>query len=183
MKKWLILLCMISAFVGCGNDENEIKQNFQENEAKESQNQSKETFINEERSLRSQSPQKWLEKYDVNAKDSNGETLLMFFAAYGSDDEVKYLLAQGADVKDESYPPLNDAVKYGLVNAVEALLKVGANPMQKGYSQTSALDIIGENKLERINGEYKRTLFHSLESEKQSRIKELINQAIETINP
>lgn len=339
MKKWLILLCMISAFVGCGNDENEIKQNFQENEAKESQNQSKETFINEERSLRSQSPQKWLEKYDVNAKDSNGETLLMFFAAYGSDDEVKYLLAQGADVnatdkqgqsalllaakfgydelvaallelganpnmvgyyttplleaatnnyyhisklllehgadvnlraqdngttpiialvegeskgflsfkdrkertkeedkahipllelfiksggdvnaqdfmregyninalssalelerenlavlliksgvnvKDESYPPLNDAVQYGLVNAVEALLKVGANPMQKGYSQTSALDIIGENKLERINGEYARTLFHSLEPEKQSRIKELMNQAIETINP
>lgn len=469
MKKWLILLCMISAFVGCGNDENEIKQNFQENEAKESQNQSKETFINEERSLRSQSPQKWLEKYDINAKDSNGETLLMFFAAYGSDDEVKYLLTQGADVnatdkqgqsalfyalfcgaegcifdkvktlveagadinaknaqgdsvlrvalgsskeieeylkgkgavdsksfdesinnlseqeisrivnprlvevmrtyngkvgikciaellqsdnidealkekqevskdiyayegqsalllaakfgydelvaallelganpnmvgyyttplleaatnnyyhisklllehgadvnlraqddgttpiialvegeskgflsikdekertkeedkaripllelfiksggdvnaqdfmregdninalssalelerenlavlliqsgadvKDESYPPLNDAVKYGLVNAVEALLKVGANPMQKGYSQTSALDIIGENKLERINGEYARTLFHSLEPEKQSRIKELINQAIEAINP
>ncbi|WP_276896294.1 ankyrin repeat domain-containing protein [Helicobacter japonicus] len=477
MKKWLILLCMISAFVGCGNEENEIKQNLQEknqevqqenvSQTKESQNQSKETFINEERSLRSQSPQKWLEKYDVNAKDSNGETLLMFFAAYGSDDEVKYLLAQGADinatdkqgqsalfyalfcgaegcifdkvktlveagadinaknaqgdsvlrvalgsskeieeylkskgaldsksfdesinnlseqeisrianprlvevvrtyngkvgikciaellqsdnidealkekqevskdiyayegqsalllaakfgydelvaallelganpnmvgyyttplleaatnnyyhisklllehgadvnlraqddgttpiialvegeskgflsikdekertkeedktripllelfiksggdvnvkdfkgdgvnalylalelerenlavlliqsgadVKDESYPPLNDAVKYGLVNAVEALLKVGANPMQKGYSQTSVLDIIGENKLERINGEYARTLFHSLESEKQSRIKELINQAIETINP
>ena len=93
------------------------------------------------------------------------------------------LIQSGANVKDESYPPLNDAVKYGLVNAVEALLKVGANPMQKGYSQTSALDIIGENKLERINGEYARTLFHSLESEKQSRIKELINQAIETINP
>lgn len=462
MKKWLILLCMISAFVGCGNDENEIKQNFQENEAKESQNQSKETFINEERSLRSQSPQKWLEKYDVNAKDSNGGTLLMFFAAYGSDDEVKYLLTQGADVnatdkqgqsalfyalfcgaegcifdkvktlveagadinaknaqgdsvlrvalgsseeieeylktkgaldsksfdesinnlseqeisrivnprlveavrtyngkvgikcitellqsdnidevlkekqevskdiyvhkgqnalllaakfgydklvaallelganpnmvgyyttplleaatnnyyhisklllehgadvnlraqdngttpiialvkgeskgllsikdkkertneedktrilllelliksgadvnakdfnregdginalylalelerenlavlliksganvKDEEYPPLNIAVQYGLVNAVEALLKAGANPMEKDYFQTSALDIIGENKLERINGEYERTLFHSLEPEKQSRIKELINQ-------
>lgn len=47
----------------------------------------------------------------------------MFFAAYGSDDEVKYLLTQGADIKDERYPPLNDAVKYGLVNAVEALLK------------------------------------------------------------
>lgn len=477
MKKWLILLCMISAFVGCGNDENEIKQNLQEknqevqqenvSQTKESQNQSKETFINEERSLRSQSPQKWLEKYDVNAKDSNGETLLMFFAAYGSDDEVKYLLAQGADVnatdkqgqnalfyalfcgaegcifdkvktlveagadinaknaqgdsvlrvalgsskeiegylkskgaldsksfdesinnlseqeisrianprlvevvrtyngkvgikciaellqsdnidevlkekqevskdiyayerqsalllaakfgydelvaallelganpnmvgyyttplleaatnnyyhisklllehgadvnlraqddgttpiialvegeskgflsikdekertkeedktripllelfiksggdvnvkdfkgdgvnalylalelerenlavlliqsganvKDEEYPPLNIAVQYGLVNAVEALLKVGVNPMQKDYSQTSALDMIGENKLERINGEYARTLFHSLEPEKQSRIKELINQAIETINP
>lgn len=66
MKKWLILLCMISAFVGCGNEENEIKQNLQEknqevqqenvSQTKESQNQSKETFINEERSLRSQSP-------------------------------------------------------------------------------------------------------------------------------
>ena len=109
------------------------------------------------------------EKERTKEEDKTRIPLLELFIKSGGDVNVK-------DFKGDGVNALYLALELERENLAVLLI-------QKGYSQTSALDIIGENKLERINGEYARTLFHSLESEKQSRIKELINQAIETINP
>ena len=81
---------------------------------------------------------------DVNAKDRNGETVLILAAKYGHTDVVKALLAKGADINMKDRHSHNRtalilAVDNGHIDTVKALLAEGAD--------LNAIDEFGETAL------------------------------------
>jgi ankyrin repeat protein len=70
-----------------------------------------------------------IKEHGANAKDSHGQTPLMFAAAYGSLDAMKLLIASGADVKAENDAGAT-ALHWGAYDAqkIRLLLESGADP-------------------------------------------------------
>jgi ankyrin repeat protein len=76
---------------------------------------------------------------DVNARDANGVTPLMFAAIDGNIGIIKVLLEAGANVNAKSngyMTPLLWAFNYGHLGAMSMLLRAGADPNVEFYGQT-----------------------------------------------
>lgn len=82
------------------------------------------------------------EGVDVNAKDNNGETALMFAASFEHADFAKTLLDAGADVnaKNNSNQTALMRVAFGYADVAEILLKSGAD--------VNAIDCYGKTALD-----------------------------------
>jgi len=79
---------------------------------------------------------------DANAKDRNGETVLIVAAKYGHTDVVKALLAQGAEVNAKNrdgQTALILAANNGHIDTVKALLAKGADLNAKDEFGETAL--------------------------------------------
>jgi len=76
---------------------------------------------------------------DVNIKDDNDWTPLLYSAFYGKQDVVKFLISKGADVnvtsRNTGWTPLHVAADKGHLEVVKILVSAGAN--------VNAKDILG----------------------------------------
>ncbi|MBQ3585202.1 MAG: ankyrin repeat domain-containing protein, partial [Synergistaceae bacterium] len=84
---------------------------------------------------------------DVNAKDNEGYTVLMFLARRGHTDTVNALIEAGAEdvTDDDGKTALIHAAECGKPATVHALLDAGSYPKHKDNSGKIALDYAREN--------------------------------------
>lgn len=75
---------------------------------------------------------------DVNAKDDNGKTALMYASEGGDLEAVRVLLEAGADIIVENSNALMSASERGKPDIVKLLLKAGANICTKDLSKALA---------------------------------------------
>ena len=91
---------------------------------------------------------------DVNAKDDNGMTALIWAAADNSNVEViKTLINAGANINAKSYygmTALMVAAEEGNVKAAELLIKHGADISAKDNTSKSVLDYAKNDEMKRI---------------------------------
>lgn len=88
---------------------------------------------------------------DVNAKDDEGKTALMWASMYGHNDMIKFLIKNGADVnaKDNNgNTALMFASKYGHDDIVKLLTEAGADANIKNNEGKTAADIAAEREKE-----------------------------------
>lgn len=81
---------------------------------------------------------------DVNEKNKNGFTALMFASAFRDSDVVKFLIRNGADVNDssqEGFTPLSLACLFENYENVVTLLRNGADVNVKCYNGMDSLSI------------------------------------------
>jgi ankyrin repeat protein len=78
----------------------------------------------------------------VNAQSRSGCTALMYAARYSKEEEVKLLLASGADVNlsnNAQYTALMNAANNSTIKIVKLLLDAGADVNRKNYEGGTAL--------------------------------------------
>ncbi|EGD81639.1 hypothetical protein PTSG_02355 [Salpingoeca rosetta] len=82
---------------------------------------------------------------DVNVRDKDGMTALMYASFYGNEGSVRLLLAHGADpnltLPTSETTPLMFAMMSGNAQVVSALLQCGADPHTVNSKRRTALDI------------------------------------------
>ena len=82
---------------------------------------------------------------DVDSKDGQGRTILLFTALGGSKQVVEFLVDKGADINATAptgtavITPLDHAIRFGHTDAVAVLLAHGANPDARGYCNVMPL--------------------------------------------
>jgi hypothetical protein len=81
---------------------------------------------------------------DLNERDSEGYTPLIWAAQHGNARVVEYLIDHGANLNpldNGAYTPLMWAVQEGQFSSVALLLERGANPNARGANGRTALDL------------------------------------------
>ena len=94
-----------------------------------------------------------ISKADVNARDKDGWTALMFAAAGGAAESVKVLLDAGADVNarnEDGLTALIAAALSGTAENVKVLLDAGADASHKDKDGKTAWDLAQDN--EKLKG-------------------------------
>ncbi len=91
---------------------------------------------------------------DIDIKDFDGNTALMFAVKSGKSEVVDYLLKNGANVNyinNFGVSPLHLAVRKNALNLVDHLLRYGADiNIEDKYNQTPLFDAIQENNAQMI---------------------------------
>ena len=88
---------------------------------------------------------------DINDKDDNGQTALMYMCHYNSDERIgilKYIIDKGADIniKDNNgWSALMNAAYYGTISMGSILIDKGADLNVKSNSGKTAMDIAINN--------------------------------------
>ncbi|MEE0132727.1 MAG: ankyrin repeat domain-containing protein [Treponema sp.] len=85
---------------------------------------------------------------DVNEKDEEGLTALMFATSHNATKSVELLLNAGAKINTrdiDGFTPLMYGIINGSLESVELLLKAGANPFRSN-DNTTVLDLIRKRK-------------------------------------
>lgn len=91
---------------------------------------------------------------DINSRDIDGNTALMFAVKSGKSEVVDYLLKNDAEINYQNnfgITPLHLAVRKNALNLVEHLLRYGADVnIEDNYNQPPIFDAIQENNVKMI---------------------------------
>lgn len=97
---------------------------------------------------------KWSVEYylekgaDIDYRNENGETALLWAASGGNEEMVKFLIEKGADVNSSDNTGktvLMEAVEYGHFGTVRSLIKNGADVDAKDKKGRKAIDFLSDD--------------------------------------